>query len=463
VSHGTDTRRLLVEARATIVGWLDRASTTAARHPLGLVALLATTLQAYAAYRTYAPLAAGEWPRLRDSVIFEYIGWNLAEGSRLYIDLWEIKPPLAFEVTGLLAVVSGGSVTTYHTLNLLVTSGAVVASAVASAAIIEDLTGDSLGAVVGGVAVFTLPAYYWRALVGFKSKYFVVLCGLLVIWLALRDRPILAGAAGVAAVGFWQLAVAVPVIGFLMTLQRGRRYDAAGFLAGGVAFGAVMLLPVVLWGATEAMIAEAVLAPILVSDGGSMGGHARLAFRLLGKTIPIAVLGVAGYAGSLTGRRLSREWPLLAGVGWFTFVVLFIDLDAAPDLFPWFALLALGVGLAIGRGDGHARRVLSAAVLAMVLLSVLTMGGFGAGDPGLPGTGTYDTAAELSPHVPFNGTDQQYMFWNDVEPPSCRVFAGRTQTRLIKRANLVAPTEAHWNVPCGRLAPVWDAVVDTFA
>lgn len=433
------------------------------RHPLVFLAALASAFQTYAAYRVYSPLPAGTWPRLRDSMIFEYLGWRLARGERLYIDLWEIKPPVAFEVTGVLALLSGGNVAVYHVLALLTTSGALVGGAVLAGAIVYELTGDSLGSVIGGTAVFVFPVYFWRALIGFKSKYFVVLFGLALVWLLLRDRPALAGVAGAIAVGFWQMAIVFPVVGLGFVLQHGDRSDLERFVGGGLGMATVMLLPVALWGALPAMVTETILTPLLITEQSSPAQNAQLALSLLDMALPVALVGLAGYAGSVTRTHRDREWPLLVALGWFTVVVLFFDLDSFPDLFPWFAVVGIGVGIAIGRGSGYSSRALGIAIAAMVVLSVATMGGFGMGKRGVPATGSFDPSMDLDPSPPWNGTELQYMFWNGEDTQSCRLFAGRTQVRLIRQADLAEPGQARWEVPCGRFAPVWDAVVEKYS
>ena len=78
----SDARSYLLWTRTVLRARAERVGHLVDRNPLALVAVLASALQAYAAYRVYAPLPAGEWPRLRDSVIFEYIGWRLARGER---------------------------------------------------------------------------------------------------------------------------------------------------------------------------------------------------------------------------------------------------------------------------------------------------------------------------------------------------------------------------------------------
>jgi len=346
---------------------------------------------------------------------------------------------------------------------LLATSGALVGSAVLAAAIVEELTGDSLGAVIGGLTVFVLPTYFWRALIGFKSKYFVILFGFLLVWLLLRDRPALAGIAGAAAVGFWQMAIVFPVVGLGWILQEGSRSDLRRFVAGGIGTGVIILVPVVVRGALPAMLAEAVLTPLLVTEQTSPGENLQFALSLLGRSLPIALVGLAGYAGSLARSRRGREWPLLVVLGWFTVVVLFFDLDLHPDLFPGFAVIGIGVGLAVGHGIDASSRALGAAIAALVLLSVATMGGFGAGGTGVPPTGSFDTTMDLDPNPPFNETEGQYLFWSGEDAQNCRVYAGGTQIRLIRQANLSDPGERFWEVPCGRFSPVWEAFVEKYS
>lgn len=432
---------------------------TAASHPLIVLAVLATVLEAYAAIRVHAPLGPDEWPVLRDSVIFEYIGWHVAQGTPLYAGLWEVKPPLAFELTGTLALLAGGDIALYHTLNLAVTAGAVVATAVAAGAVVLELTDDPAATVAGGLTVFLLPTFYWRALVGFKSKYFVAAVGLLVLWLVLRERPLGAGVASAVCLGFWQLSVVFPVVALVTLVQRRDRNSITRFLAGGLATGLAVLLPVVAWNAVPAMVTETVLTPLLTAEDHALSNRIQFILRTLGVTIPVVAVGLVALGGSLDRKRVGREWPLVAATGWFALVMVFVDFDSAPDVFVFFALVAVGVGLAVGRGSGESGNILAVAVVGLAMLSVVTMGGYGTGSSTIPDSKTYDTTTELEPDFLHNQTERQYLFWNGVEPPTCRVFVGQTQLRVIKEANLSSPGDPYWNAPCGRFDPVWDAVV----
>lgn len=449
----------LDDVRDRADGVRRRLEATAASHPLVVLAVLATVLEAYAAARVHAPLGPDEWPVLRDSVIFEYVGWHVAHGTPLYAGLWEVKPPLAFELTGMLALLAGEDIALYHTLNLAVTAGAAVATAVAAGAVVLELTDDPAATVAGGLTVFLLPTFYWRALVGFKSKYFVAAVGLLVLWLVLRDRPLGAGVASAVCLGFWQLSIVFPVVALVALLQRRDRNSITRFLAGGLATGLAILLPVVAWNAVPAMVTETVLTPLLTAEDHALSNRIQFILRTLGVTIPVVAVGLVALGGSLDRERVGREWPLVAATGWFALVMVFVDFDSAPDVFVFFALVAVGVGLAVGRGSGECGRILAVAVVGLAMLSVVTMGGYGTGSSTIPDSKTYDTTTELEPDFLHNQTERQYLFWNGVEPPTCRVFVGQTQFRVIKEANLSSPGDPYWNAPCGRFDPVWGAVV----
>lgn len=445
-------------------------------HPGAVTAVLASVFLAYAAYRLFEPLPAGTWPVLRDSVIFEYIGWYISNGNRLYIDVFEVKPPLAFEITAVLALLGGNSVVLYHSLNLLANSAAIIVGASAAAGIVYELTDDFWGAVTAGMVPFILPFYFYRALIGFKSKYFVIAAGLGCLYLAYRKRPALAGIAGAAAVGFWQLAAVFPVVALGLCWQDDGRDGVKRFLATGLGTGAVILLPVVVWGALPAMITEVLLTPLLITEGHTFSDRVHFIVRLLGKSLPVALIGVVGIASGVAPHRFRREWPLVLVAVWFTLQMIALDFDFKPDLFPWFAVVGLGVGLVVAEGrqwnrrEGDDReggrfplsvRALAIAMLLLAGLSVATMGGFGTGTTGLTTPDTFDVDTELDPDLPYNGTENQYVYWNRIEIPTCRVFGANTQFQLVNRIGL-AEDKRWYETPCGQFGPTWRAILDEY-
>ncbi|MFB6304198.1 MAG: DolP-mannose mannosyltransferase, partial [Haloferacaceae archaeon] len=337
------------EAPTVVRSAAHRARAAARRRPAAVAAALAALLLAAAAARLFGSLPPGTWPHLRDSVKFEYVGWYLSRGNRLYLDAWAVKPPLPFEVTAVLAAAAGGSVVRYHALAVLANAAAAVVAAAAGAGIVRVLTDDALGAVVGGVGAFALPFYPFRALIGFKAKYLIVAATLGCLYCAYRERPAAAGVAGAAAVGLWQLAAAVPLVALGRCWQTGGRPAAARVVAAGLATGGLVLLPVVAWGAVPAMVTEVVLTPLLVAEDHALADRAWRVAAALGPAAPVALLGLAGVVGGLAPGRVRREWPLAFLAGWFGLALLALDFDNTPDLFPWLAVVSVGAGVAVGR------------------------------------------------------------------------------------------------------------------
>lgn len=406
--------------------------------------LAGLAIQLVTLWRVLQPVGADAYPPLKDSLIFEYIGWYLTEGGRLYIDVWEVKPPLAFEVTAVLALIADGNVPLYHTLALAVTNAAVVGAALVVGLLTFELTEHEAASFTSGLALFALPAFHWRAAYGFKPKYFVVLFGLLAVFLALRERPLLAGVAGAASVGFWQLALVFPGLSLALVTRRGDRRAVGRWFVGSGMLAVAMLAPVVWWGAVDEMVAEVVLTPLLVTnDGGSVAAQVALAARLLGRALPLALLGAFGVlVGVWTDPR--RRWWLLAGAAWFALQLLALDLDAYPDLIPGFAFVALGVGLVLGDRD-RAPLAVYGLVLSMVAISVATLGPHAAEAP-------IHLPEPSAVTAPYRGAERPTLFWRTIPAETCRPFFGATQQRVIELTG-----GSLGDATCGDVGPLWEA------
>jgi len=440
-------------------------SSSPLRRSVVAVAAVAAAVELVAAVRLYGRLAPGERPVLYDSVIFEYHGWWLARGARLYVDLWEVKPPLSFEVTAALALLSGGDVRTYHLLAVAFMAGCLVATCALAATYAADRTGDPIAAVATGLAPLALAPLYWRGLIGFKAKLLV--CALLVAALVAdgRDRDLLAGVAAGLAVATWQAAVAVPAVLLGRAILAGERRAAGRITAGTLLAGGTALAPVVAWGALPAMVTETVLVPLLGTGGrGTPVGRVGRAVAQLGPAVVVVLVAASGFVVRARRDRVPTAALLTA---WFGGLVLFVDYDAAPDLFVAFVVTSLGVGFAVAGRERLAgvpvRPVLALAVLLVAAVAVVTLGAHPAILEPRTSLEPYDGDRTLSPDAPYNRTEVQYLFWNEVPPPNCRLFAGVTQRNAVRAAELVPPDEPFRSAPCGRFAPVFDAVVEKYS
>ncbi len=419
------------------------------------VLLVAVPSHALGVWRVVEPLGPGLRPPMLDSLIFEYVGWYLTVGGRLYVDAWELKPPLPYETTAVLSLLAGGDPVVHHWLAVLVTVAAAVATAVVAGALVRDLTGDDVAAFAAGASLYILPAFHWRAAYGFKAKYVVPLAALLAIYLARRDRPASAGVAAGVGVGFWQLAVAVPALAAGVAYDRGGRSAVGRLVAGAAGVIALSLLPVLYWGALEAMVTETLLVPLLVGEGRSTAAQLGLAGQLFGGSLSVVAFGVLGVVAA-AARRPRETWWLAAGAAWFGLQVLLVDLDGAPDLFPLAAFLAVGVGVLLGLEAGPQRA--AAALLAILAaVSVVTMGGFGLGSAMLHEPEPLVYEPDREPALPYSSEDRQHLFWNRELPETCRVFFGPTQGELVERTG-----QAYAQETCGDAGPVLDALAEKY-
>lgn len=434
-----------------------RLRTSFAAHPtLWLVASLAA-LQAVAFVKQFGKLGPRERLWLFDSVIFEYIGWAITRGDRLYVDVWEVKPPLPFEVTAFVGLFFD-DVYHYHLALLALTALMAIGVGVLVGRLVADATGNEAAGYVAGVTLFFFPRFAWRVPQGFKAKYLVLFAVLGAVYSLRRERYALAGVAAAAAAATWQVAVITPVVVGGLVLQSGDRAALKRFAAGVVGTTVVVLAPVVLvWHSLGATIAEAVFAPFLFGEETTAPRRIQLAARLLARTIPVFLLGAIGVARGV-GRDLDRRWWVGALGVWFGVQVVFLDLDRHPDLFPLYVVVALGVGYMLGDREGVTES-LGPILVALTVVAALTAGGLGMGaTPPRHGKMTY-TMGNVSTPVDtgsrLNGSQKQAVFWNTGELESCHAFAGLTQWKIVHATNGSMHAET-----CGNLTAYWRAFED---
>jgi hypothetical protein len=441
------------------------------------VGALVAALQVHATLRLRAGLAATERVVLGDSVIFEFVGLHLARGGRLYETIWEVKPPVPFELSWLLATVAPDTYA-YHALALGANVAAVTVGGVAAAGIVREVTGDSLGGVVAALVPFVLPRYWWRATIGLKAKYLVAAFVLVALYYHVTDREVGSGVASALAVGTWQLAVVVPVATFVGTLAGRDAGSTRRYLAAILVTAGLVSLPVFWWGTVPEMVVETVFVPLLGTEDGGGASPVERVVDGLGIALPVVLLGCYGLLAALRRDADNRRQvaPVVAVAAWFLLALLFVDYDTKNDLIPFLAVVGVGVGCVVGRSrralreatDGvsvraSAGRAVAVVVCGMALVSVLTFGGYGTGSTGLTDAAVYDTTEAVEMEMPYNLTERQQLYWHGHEAPTCRVFVGRTQYELVERLGLADdPDVRYWKPDCGQFGPTWRAVRETY-
>ena len=382
-----------------------------------------------------------------DTVILEYVGWFVARGNTLYVDVWEIKPPLAFLPSYLFAGLVGGDVYALHLLGIATTALGLALTAAFAARAVGTVTGAPLAGLAVGVAFFALPDLLFRPWMGYKAKILVFALGTAGVDQALRDRPGTSGFLAGLAVGVWQLGVVFPAVTAAYALRTRSRAAVKRHLAGGAAAVAAVLVAVFLYADPEGFLAQVVLGPLVLRSEGAAFDPGTYVLFFPGHTGYWATaLGAGGLALSLVRDEYAAARPLALGGLLTALVVVFVDFDGLWDVAGPLVFTAVGVGLVVGALPRRARLV-AVLVLGLTLAPLFAPSALVRHDPVEP------TATDRLP--PSTASERERLYWSAQPIESCRFFGSRTQRSLLDdhpEADRLA------EAPCGDAGPYWQVL-----
>lgn len=366
-------------------------------------------------------------PMTRDAALFEHGGWYIANGAAMYHDIWDPKPPLAFEIPGVLAVITD-NLYALHLLNVALMCIAAIGSMVLVGLLTKHLTGDSSAATVAGLAMLVLPGILVRTTLGFKAKYLVIAFGLLAVSLALHRYPFWSGLVAAASTGVWQIAIIFPLVVFGIVLDRDERDQVLRVIAGVTVMVVVMLIPVIKWGVVEAMIVQAGIAPFLLPEEFSIPVRLYWGVMHFKYGSVFVLLGVLGMYRFARSGILRRDWWVLAFAGYFGAIVFFVDFDiwGYMDLVPGLPFVAIGVGVLYASLDRETYRALLAAGLAVVI--VINVAFFGSFGVLFAPVETPESSADVQPTTTMNGKMVGYDPLR-LSSPMCGISTGTGSSR----------------------------------
>lgn len=371
-----------------------------------------------------------------DAAFFQHAGWYVTQGAIPYLDIWDIKPPLAIETTAVLATLTGGDPLFLHLSSVAIMTLAAVGCSLLVGVLAHRLTDDGLAALLAGCTLLAMPAFYRLSANGFRPKYLTLLLGLGALVLALERRPLLAGAAAAASAGYWQYGAIFAVLALGIAGERNGWRALARTVLGMALVTAAAVVPIALSGALVPMLVEVVYVPLTAQGAHPITERlGKLVLYLAYALVPVAV----GLYGLVADReRFHEHWWLYAGAAWGAFQLLF-DLDSAPDLYLLVTFLALGVALAVARARPAHRRWLAAAFGAIVLVNAIWVGGFVGNPVGNAAstddgaTGTLRAVSE-SVDVSRPGEPSRYgisavrdLYWESLTPESCHYRLSETE------------------------------------
>lgn len=381
-----------------------------------------------------------------DPALYQHVGWYVTQGASPYVHAFDVKPPLVFETTTVLAYLSGGNPYVLHALSVLLTGVMFVAIVVLVGKLTHRVTGSARGALAAGLFLLAFAPFHIYPVDGLRPKYYALAAGLASLWLILQKRPVWAGVAGAVSAAFWHFGIVFPVLALADTARRRSLDDAARLTLGGIATAIVVLVPMVAWGAFEAMVTETLLAPTMTGEGGDIFFRGAKGILHLSWTLPLALVAAWGLVRTLVDRPQPRHWLGLAAL-LVAIQLVFLDYDGSPDLFLGFIVLAIGFGAYLAAAPPSRRQALTGLLGATLFVSIVGHGGFGVvfapawetgeqmrEDPALvhrglqemktwirEGNGTNSSGAPSYPEIdsPYGRERIYEIYWEQIEPTSC--------------------------------------------
>jgi hypothetical protein len=365
----------------------------------------------------------------KDSALFQHGGWYMGQGATLYVDIWDLKPPLIFWLSGILAFFSFGNMALLHVYGVLAAVTAVVGGLVFVGLTTHRLTDDGFASVTAAASMLVLTSVYTFPYAGIRPKYFAFLCGAAALYFAVEDRHLLSGVVAALATGFWHLAGPLAFLVVGMALQREGVRAAGRTIAGGVAVAVLTVLPFVLTGTVIPLFVEVVLAPIYGVERYTLLSRSLTTLVELGPSVLLVPVAAIGWVWGV--RENWREYWWVATGGTLYFCQVFLEFQGAIELVLLFLFVALGVGLLVAELSAPSRRSLVAGCLVVLVLTTMYW------NQG-PGTPVKDEVEDLKdehnipnyealPPDPPASPSMQTIYWEKLKPGLCHYRLGHKQ------------------------------------
>jgi len=246
-----------------------------------------------------------------------------------------------------------------------------------------------------------------------------------------------------------------------ITIHRGSRRGILETFSGMGIVTVLVLLPIVLWGAVGPMLTEVIVVPLSVSDSGGILHvlrKLRLGFLHLGYTSILVIIGAYGLLRTSVSNFDNYWWVLLGGI-LTAGQVMFIDFDSYPDLFFVLIFMSLGVAFLINTVEVQTGKAITAIVMVIVAISILTLGGVGvvsnpvhedvegsvlhssveyaqslAGISDQNDPVSKSVSSRLEQH-PYGPSTMEWIYWEKVKPKTCHYRLSMTELRWVKQTN----------------------------
>jgi len=364
----------------------------------------------------------------KDPAVFQHGGWYITEGATPYVDFWDVKPPLIYFLTTVLAIFSGGNMEILHMLSWISGASAVVGISLVTGLIISVLTDDGLASLVAGVTPLILSQLFIVPRGGLYPQLLSLFFGMLSIYVLLNGRSFLSGIFSTLALGFYYPEGIYGLL-IIAIIIRDRDLEHLKYAVLGMTVtGLLILLPFVIWWDLTALFVETVLVSIFI-EGADPISAVMAVLQTLGPAIIVIPFGAIGWAKF--DRFVHPEaWWIGLGGGLYTIWILFFG-GVFLHIMGWIVFISLGVGLLMNVTSRNHAMIITVCVLILISTSLLwTL----IGPSGFLVESTQNQSI-ADPTVEVERPDMRKIYWEKTTPESCHYRLSKREIQWIKTTN----------------------------
>lgn len=378
----------------------------------------------------------------RDAMFILHAGGYMTEGAVPYVDFWYINPPLIFYLSWLIATIGKSNPQTMHLIATVLSATAVVSSSVVLSYLSYEITGDELVAIMAGIGLFILPGIYGKPVRSFHPEYFYLFFGLAGFYYIERNRSFTPGALMAISAGFYQPGIIISIISIGRIYQKRGRQAIINYVLGGVLITFLVLLPLLYYGALEAVFTEVMLVRLYTSSNNPIIYALSQLFDSLGFGILFIPIGLISLS-QLIRTSLSEFWWVIGG-GLSYFIKIFIDSAKPLDILMLMAFLSLGTSLLFHHKNQ------SRIGLAVIIILIISSG-FWVVDPiGIIPSVSVDGEQSESSNFEIEGNQDELesLYMNMSTPQNCHYYLGGDEIRWLEFTNR-SVTDSCGDIPWG--------------
>jgi hypothetical protein len=265
-----------------------------------------------------------------DAAFFEHAGWYLNQGAKLYEHIWDIKPPLTIMSTAFISKLVNNDIFSLHLISSLITVTAFYLILYYLYKINLKLTKQRKSSLLAVFIMLSFSGFVYLPWLGFRSKYFMLIFGLLSLHTSLNKKYFLSGLFSVLSFWFFYLGIIFSVISLYIQFIYHQDKKIKPFLISFTSVSLITLLLTIIFAHLPSMIRQTIIIPYLVKETLRWKNRTiRFIFSLRWSLFWLPFIPL-----SLIKLKLNKKKIIyLIGLFFSLIQIIFLDFDSYPDVF----------------------------------------------------------------------------------------------------------------------------------